>query len=73
MKCCKDCKHFTDGHYSKTYISPTCTQRGTDSAAYMREHVCGIDQARLFQPRPETREGTEIEHGTPNNLHAKAG
>lgn len=52
MKCCKDCKHFTDGHFSKTYISPTCTVRGTDSAAYMRECICGVDEARLWEPIP---------------------
>jgi hypothetical protein len=59
MKRCIDCKHFTDGRYSKVYISPQCNQRGQDSAAYMRQYVCGVDEARLYQPRPETREGTE--------------
>lgn len=53
MKSCIDCKHFTDGHYSKTYISPTCTQRGQDSAAYMRQYVCGIDDAKLWEPKDE--------------------
>lgn len=59
MKCCKDCKHFTDAHYSKTYISPICTAHGGDDAGFFRQYVCGVDEARLFQPRPETREGTE--------------
>lgn len=50
MKCCKDCKHFLDAHYSKTYISPQCIQRGTDSAVFMRQYVCGLDGA-LYQPK----------------------
>ena len=54
MKCCIDCKHFRDAHYSKTYISPQCTQRGTDSAAYMRAFVCGVDEALLYEPKPLT-------------------
>ena len=68
-RCCINCRHFRDAHYSKTYIRPQCTQRGTDSAAYMRQYVCGVDEARLYQPRPETHEGTESNHGgTTNNL-----
>lgn len=63
---CINCAHYADAHYSKTYQSPTCTQRGQDSAAYMREFVCGVEEARLFQPRPETREGTENDHGSPH-------
>lgn len=51
MKSCVDCKHFTDGHYSKVYISPMCTKRGTDSAAYMRQYVCGIDEATFYEPK----------------------
>ena len=64
MKCCKNCKHFQDAHYSRTYISPICTAHGGDDAGFFRRYVCGIDAARLYQPRPETREGTEIEHGS---------
>ena len=67
MKCCKDCKHFQDGHYSRTYISPICTAHGGDDAGFFRQYVCGIDEARLFQPRPETREGTE--HDTQTKIH----
>lgn len=61
---CCNCRWFRDAHYHKTYISPQCTQRGTDSAAYMRQYVCGLDEARLYQPRPETHEGTESNHGS---------
>lgn len=52
-KACISCKHFRDAHYSKVYISPTCTQRGQDSAAYMRQYVCGIDEARLHEPKTD--------------------
>lgn len=52
MRCCIHCKHFRDAHYSKTYISPQCVQRGTDSAAYMRAHVCGLD-GKLFEPKEQ--------------------
>ena len=63
-KACISCRHFRDAHYSKTYISPQCTQRGTDSAAYMRAFVCGVENPTLFEPRapkPE-REGA-YDHG----------
>ena len=64
MKCCKDCKHFTDAHYSNTYISPTCTQRGTDSAVYMRQHVCGVENPTLYEQAPKpVREGAD-NHGS---------
>lgn len=53
MKCCKDCAHYTDAHYSRVYVTPACTQRGQDSAAYMRQHVCGVEEARLYQPRDD--------------------
>jgi hypothetical protein len=45
---CISCKHFRDAHYSKTYISPQCTARGADSAAYMRQYICGLD-GRLYE------------------------
>lgn len=48
---CVSCRHFTDAHYSKTYISPTCQARGQDAAAYMRAYVCGVDEARLYEPK----------------------
>jgi hypothetical protein len=49
MKLCINCQHFRDGHYSKTYITPRCQVRGDDDAAYMREHVCGLD-GKLYEP-----------------------
>ena len=64
MRCCKDCKHFQDANYSRTYISPICLAHGGDDAAFMRRYICGIEDATLFQPRPETREGTENDHGS---------
>lgn len=51
MKCCKDCQHFRDGHYSRVYITPRCTVLGDDAASYMRKHVCGIDEPRHWQPK----------------------
>lgn len=48
-KCCKDCKHFTDGRYSKTYISPICIAHGGDDASFFRKYVCGIEEARLWE------------------------
>lgn len=62
MKCCKQCKHFQDAHYSRTYISPVCIAHGGDDAVFMRQYICGLDEARLYQPLPETREGTETEN-----------
>lgn len=59
---CVSCRHFADAHYSKVYITPTCTQRGTDSAAYMRQYVCGLD-GHLYEPKP-------IEHDGKINRHA---
>jgi hypothetical protein len=50
-KCCIHCKYFRDGNFNQyTYISPECTQRGQDSAAFMREFICGLD-GRLFEPK----------------------
>lgn len=62
MKYCIDCRHFADAHHSKVYISPQCTQRGTDSAAYMRQYVCGLD-GYLYESKP-------IEHDGKINRHA---
>lgn len=66
-KACINCKHFRDGNFNKyTYINPECTQRGTDSAAYMRAFVCGVENPTLFEPRapkPE-REGASNDNGT---------
>lgn len=59
MRACKDCKHFQDACYSRTYIVPICLAHGGDDASFMRKYICGIDEAKLYQPRPETREGTE--------------
>lgn len=46
---CIDCKWFADGHFSKTYISPRCKQRGDDDAMWMRSHLCGMD-GTLYEP-----------------------
>lgn len=54
MKCCKDCRHFRDAHYSKTYITPRCTQRGDDDAMYMRAYVCTLE-ALLYEPKEPDR------------------
>lgn len=51
MKCCKECKHFTDGRYSKIYISPVCIVHGGDDASFMRQYICGIEAARFYQPK----------------------
>ena len=65
---CVSCRHFTDGHYSRVYITPRCTVLGNDAAMYMRRKVCGIDDPKHWEPKqPETREGTEIEHGNTIN------
>ena len=50
-KFCIQCKHFRDGNFNQyTYIAPECTQRGQDSAAFMREFVCGLD-GTLYEPK----------------------
>lgn len=64
MKHCCECRHFTDAHYSKIYITATCTQRGTDSAVYMRQYVCGVEEARLYEPKEIT---AEIGYGKPQD------
>ena len=50
MKLCIHCQHFRDGHFHKVYVSPRCTVRGDDWAAYMRAHVCGLD-GNLYEPK----------------------
>ena len=50
IKPCVECKHFTDGRYSRVYVSPQCNQRGQDAAAFMREFVCGLE-GRLWEPK----------------------
>lgn len=47
---CVSCRYFTDGHYSRTYISPICIAHGGDEATFMRDYICGIDEARLYEP-----------------------
>ena len=51
MNHCITCRWFRDAHYSRTYISPRCTVRGDDDCAYMRQYVCGLDEARLWESR----------------------
>ena len=53
-KCCKDCRHFSDAHYNRTYVSPVCIAHGGDDASFMRQYICGIDKARLFEPKPSS-------------------
>ena len=55
MKLCIHCQHFRDGHFHKVYVSPRCTVRGDDWAAYMRAHVCGLD-GNLYEPKPTTEQ-----------------
>lgn len=61
MKHCKDCKHFTDAHYSKVYVTPICLAHGGDDAMFMRSYICGVDEARLFQPVTEQPKAVPIE------------
>ena len=64
---CISCKHFRDANFSKTYISPQCTQRGTDSAAYMRQFICGVDNPTFYEPAPKpVREGASND----NEIHS---
>ena len=60
MKLCKDCRHFTDAHYSKVYITPICTVHGGDEATFMRGYICGVDEARLYEPKPVTEPAREV-------------
>jgi hypothetical protein len=69
MNYCKDCKWFTDGHYSKTYISPTCKVRGTDSAAYMRAFVCGVENPTLYEPKSDQPIGVVDERDIKKTQH----
>ena len=49
MNHCITCRWYKDGHYHKVYVSPRCTVNGDDDCAYMRNWVCGLDGARLYQ------------------------
>lgn len=53
---CYECKWFRDANLDRTYITPQCTQRGTDSAAYMRQHIYGLDGS-LYEPKPIEHNG----------------
>jgi hypothetical protein len=53
-KCCKDCRHFSDAHYNRTYVSPVCIAHGGDDASFFRQYICGIDKARLFEAKPSS-------------------
>lgn len=59
---CKDCAHYTDAHFSRVYVTPICTVHGGDDCAYMRHWVCGIEDARLYEPK--TNE-TQAENKSP--------
>jgi len=48
--CCKDCRHFTDAKFSRVYVTPICLAHGGDDAMFMRRYICGLDEAKLFQP-----------------------
>lgn len=50
MNCCKDCKHFKDGS-GRVYIEPRCTALGDEDARVIRQYVCGITEARLWESR----------------------
>jgi len=53
-KCCVTCRFFKDAAYSKTYITPRCTQRGDDDCAYMRQNICGLSGS-LYEARTDDR------------------
>lgn len=48
---CCECAHFRDAKMHRTYKTPRCTANGDDDCAYMRNWVCGIDEARLWESR----------------------
>ena len=58
--CCKDCRNFTDAHFSKVYITPICTAHGGDDAMFMRGYICGVEEARLFQPITEQSKAIQL-------------
>lgn len=64
---CVQCKWFKDGQLHHTYISPRCTVRGDDDCAYMRSHVCGLDEATLYEPkiRQTDLNNTTVDISTP--------
>ena len=51
MDYCFQCKWFADAKLHNTYVSPRCTVRGDDDCAYVRSHVCGVDDAILYEPK----------------------
>lgn len=61
MNCCITCKHFRDAEYSKTYITPRCTQRGDDAAMWMRANLCGLD-GKLYEAKPDPRNRDVLSH-----------
>ena len=53
--------YFQDAHYNRTYITPVCLAHGGDDAAFFRQYICGIEKARLYEPKvssqPPTKDG----------------
>ena len=64
-KYCVDCQHFKDARLHPVYITPRCTVRGDDDCSFMRAHVCGIEDAGLYESNKEIT--TEIGYGEPKN------
>lgn len=58
---CINCKWFKDGAFSKVYITPRCTVRADEDAAYMRKYVCGLD-GEFYEPK--------VNDGTPDRRTA---
>lgn len=59
---CCNCRWFLDSQMHRTYKTTRCTVRGDDDCAYMRQSVCGVDEARLYEPK--TNE-TQAENKSP--------
>jgi hypothetical protein len=51
VKHCVECKHFADAHHNKTYVTPRCTAQGDNDAMFMRQRICGVVEAILYQPK----------------------
>lgn len=63
-KYCVSCQHFKDARLHPVYITPRCTVRGDDDCSFMRAHVCGLEDAGLYESKEIT---TEIGYGEPKN------
>ena len=58
---CKDCRWFKDAN-SRVYIDPRCTRLGDEDAKIIRLYVCGVVEARMYEPKPILQPSHQARH-----------